>query len=212
MHLFADIIDDLLREVLEKLLSRPFDIETTRGKEKGKTSEINGILLELKNPRARISRTETRGKPFSAIGELFWYLSGSDKLNFIKHYIPQYENESEDKRTIYGAYGPRLFGGTLKWLNGLTKSNQIENVINLLKEKPNSRRAVVQVFSPKDLKKYRREIPCTCTFQFLVRNEKLTMIVNMRSNDAYLGLPHDIFAFTMIQEIVAKSLKRELGS
>ena len=37
------------------------------------------------------------------------------------------------------------------------------------------------------------------------------MITNMRSNDAYIGLPHDIFCFTMLQEIVARSLGYELG-
>ncbi len=38
------------------------------------------------------------------------------------------------------------------------------------------------------------------------------MITHMRSNDAYLGLPHDVFCFTMIQEIIAKSVSAELGS
>ena len=38
------------------------------------------------------------------------------------------------------------------------------------------------------------------------------MFTNMRSNDAFIGLPHDIFAFTMIQEIVARALKLEPGT
>lgn len=37
------------------------------------------------------------------------------------------------------------------------------------------------------------------------------MFVNMRSNDAYFGLPHDVFAFTMLQELVARSIGVELG-
>lgn len=37
------------------------------------------------------------------------------------------------------------------------------------------------------------------------------MVVNMRSNDALIGLPHDVFAFTMIQELVARSLDVEVG-
>jgi thymidylate synthase len=40
----------------------------------------------------------------------------------------------------------------------------------------------------------------------------LDMITQMRSNDAYFGLPHDVFAFTMIQEIFAVSLGVKLGS
>jgi thymidylate synthase len=37
------------------------------------------------------------------------------------------------------------------------------------------------------------------------------MVTTMRSNDAYLGLPHDVFCFTMLQEIIARSLGREIG-
>jgi thymidylate synthase len=49
------------------------------------------------------------------------------------------------------------------------------------------------------------------TLQFLLRDDRLHLVVTMRSNDAYLGLPHDVFCFTMLQEIVARSLERELG-
>jgi thymidylate synthase len=46
----------------------------------------------------------------------------------------------------------------------------------------------------------------------MLRQDRLHMFINMRSNDAFLGLPHDIFCFTMIQEIVARTLSVELGS
>jgi len=39
--------------------------------------------------------------------------------------------------------------------------------------------------------------------QFMVRRRRLHLLTNMRSNDAFIGLPHDIFAFTMLQEIMA---------
>lgn len=47
--------------------------------------------------------------------------------------------------------------------------------------------------------------------QFHLRNGVLHMSVTMRSNDAYLGLPHDVFCFTMIQEMMARRLGVELG-
>ena len=56
-----------------------------------------------------------------------------------------------------------------------------------------------------------KDIPCTCNIQFLIREEKLNMYVQMRSNDVFVGLPHDVFAFTMIQEIFAKKLGKKLG-
>jgi thymidylate synthase len=48
--------------------------------------------------------------------------------------------------------------------------------------------------------------------QFLIRQQRLQMITYMRSNDAFLGLPHDIFAFTMLQEIIARTLGCDLGT
>jgi thymidylate synthase len=45
----------------------------------------------------------------------------------------------------------------------------------------------------------------------MLRDDKLHLIASMRSNDAYKGLPHDIFAFTMLQEIMARTLGVDVG-
>ena len=201
MHFEALTIDDLLNDVYKRLLNERFDVCPSRGK----TSELVGVMLTLGNPLSRLSRTETKGKLFSAVGELLWYLAKTNDLSFISYYIPKYVDESEDKKTIYGAYGPRLF-------NSQGKYDQIASVISLLKENPNSRRAVIQILEPVDLAEKHQEIPCTCTLQFLLRHNKLNMVVHLRSNDAFMGLPHDIFCFTMLQELVAKTLNVELGS
>jgi thymidylate synthase len=137
------------------------------------------------------------------LGELFWYLSGSDKLDFILHYIPSYDKYSDDKITVHGAYGPRLMTSS--------GGNQIQNIINLLKSKPTSRRAAMQIFLAGDLKQDYADVPCTCTIQAILRKELLNFVVYMRSNDAYLGLPHDVFAFTMMQEMIARALGVEVG-
>jgi thymidylate synthase len=168
-------------------------------------SEMIGVMLCLKNPLARLSRTETKGTIFSAFGELLWYLSKDNNLKFITYYIKQYKEETEDFKTIYGGYGPRLF-------NSQKKYNQVKNIIRLLRENPSSRRAVIQLFEAKDIERKHKEIPCTCTLQFINRGGALHMITYMRSNDAFLGLPHDIFTFTMLQEIIARSLCLELGT
>lgn len=199
MYIQKTSFDDILREVLRNLLQHGERVKTTRGF----TKELCGIALELENPLARLSLTESRGKIFSCLGELFWYLSGTSALKFIQYYIRQYVHDSEDGSTIHGAYGPRLFDA-----NGI---NQIENIIQLLRKKPRSRRAVIQIFSAADIARERKEIPCTSTLQFLMPDNKLSLVVNMRSNDALYGLPHDVFAFTMLQEIVARTLDVEIG-
>ena len=172
---------------------------------KGDNIESNGILLELTNPLARLSRSEARGKLFSCLGEFFWYMSGDNDLSMISYYLNRYKELSDDGKSITGGYGPRLFS-----MRG--KTNQVQNVIKLLSEKSTSRRAVIQIFNAEDLAKYYRDIPCTCTLQFLARDNRLNLIAHMRSNDAYLGLPHDVFCFTMLQEVIARSLGLDLGT
>jgi len=91
-------------------------------------------------------------------------------------------------------------------------NDQMRNVIKLLKERRSSRRAVIQLFDAADLAEYHKGIPCTCTLQLMIRNDRLIMFTNMRSNDVFLGVPYDVFAFTMIQEIFARTLGVEVGT
>lgn len=199
MYHRAQSTDDLLRKVYGDLLKVKSRVNPT----KGENRERIGVILELSDPRSRLSRAETRDTLFSALGELLWYLSKSDDVEFIKYYIPSYGKYAEDNGKVHGAYGPRIFN--------MRGRNQIDSIISRLKEKPDTRRAVIQLFNAEDLEKDYYDIPCTCTMQFMVRRKFLHMFTSMRSNDAYKGLPHDIFTFTMLQELIAKSLDVRLG-
>ena len=191
-------LDDLMRIVMKEIKDYGCQINPT----KGPARELSGVLLEVTNPRARISRTETRGKPYSCLGELCWYLAKTRDLQFIEYYIKQYRL-CADGDQVYGGYGPRLFD----W----KKLNQLDNVIELFRRKPSSRQAVVQLFDALDLIGEHKDIPCTCTLQFMIREDGLHMLTSMRSNDAFWGLPHDVFCFTMLREIVARTLSVEVG-
>lgn len=199
MEIVEDCIDDILNKLYGALLEKNYINEGSRGK----TSELLGVALRLSNPRARISRSEDRGKPFSALGELLWYLSASDDLEFIEPYVPLYAKEAQEGR-VHGAYGPRLF-------RMRDSINQIDNVVELLKGNTGSRRAVIQLFNAEDISQRYPDIPCTTSIQLHLRDGVLHMSVTMRSNDAYIGLPHDVFCFTMLQEMFARKLNAELG-
>lgn len=201
MYIEENTLDDILHELLPKFL----DIENSINNTKGDNYERLGVYIKLINPRARVSATQTKNIAISPIGELLWYLSGSNELEFIKYYLNIYLKSSDDGTTVNGAYGPRLIS-----MHGYI--NQIENVIKLLKERPNTRRAVIQIFDAKDLINIdSKDIPCTISLQFLIREKKLHLFASMRSNDIFLGLPHDIFCFTMLQEIIACELNVGLG-
>ncbi|WP_068005053.1 thymidylate synthase [Pseudovibrio axinellae] len=184
-------------------------VERVESSTKGANTEVFGALLELRNPRARLSRSQSRGKVFSALGELTWYLSGSQRIDFIKYYLPKYHEFSNDKITANGAYGPRLFG--LDGAARKSKESQWDRVIETLRTRPDSRNAIIQVFSNDDAFDENKDKPCTCTLHFAIRNKKLQLHTHMRSNDAVKGLPHDIFSFTMLQEIAARELDVDLG-
>lgn len=209
MYITAYSLDDLLYRVYSKLLGEEklAPQKRLRGT-RGELFEMTGVLLSLRNPRARLSRTAGRGRVFSGLGELLWYLSGTNSTDFITYYLQKYTKEDENGK-IWGGYGPRLLD-----FDGV---NQLTNVIKLLNHKPDSKRAVIQIFDANDIigeldeKTRHKDVPCTCILQFMIRRSKLNLITYMRSNDAVIGLPHDIFAFTMIQEIVARSLGVEIG-
>lgn len=199
MHVRADTLDDLMRHVLQQLVASTEWVSAS----KGSFTEQVGAVLQLTNPRARLSRSETRGKAFSPLGEWLWYLSGANDYAFVDYYVPNgYSDDAPDRRFVPNGYGERLAN--------LRGHNQIGNVIKLLQQKRSSRQAVIQLFDASDVGRG-YGVPCTCTLQFLVRDDRAHMVVNMRSNDAYLGLPHDVFAFTMLQELIARAISADVG-
>jgi thymidylate synthase len=198
-HLFQESsADDLMKTAIATTLAEGELIVPT----KGAARDLTAVVLELTNPLARLSRSASRGRLFSALGELVWYLAGSNDVDFIEYYISYYRMKGE-QGVLWGGYGPRLFA--------FDDFDQIQYVISKLATNRSSRQAVVQLFDHQDVASMHEDVPCTCVLQFLVRRDALNAITYMRSNDAHFGLPHDIFAFTFIQELVARSLGLPIG-
>jgi thymidylate synthase len=190
-------LDDLLAAAYEAVLTDGDRVEATRGQFR----ELRGVQFELSDPRARLSRSWQRGRALTAVAEFVWYASGNDSVAAIERYIPRYKTMVGGGERAAGAYGPRLFG----------PSGQLESMVAMLSRSPSTRQAVVQLFNRDDLLNSHADVPCTCTLQFFVRDGLLELHVQMRSNDAVLGLPHDLFSFTMVQEWVAARLGYGLG-
>ena len=200
MHIKQNSLDDLLMSLFKRLLKSRNRIKPS----KGPAREIVGVTLELTAPRARLSRSEKRGIFFGALGEFMWYMSGSNLIEFIEHYIPNYRQFSDDGITANGAYGPRIFSQR--------GQDQISQLCEILRKKPDTRQAVLQILNAEDVNSGTRDVPCTCTLQFFPRGNTLSLMTHMRSNDAYMGLPHDIFAFTMLHELIARETGYVVGT
>lgn len=94
------------------------------------------------------------------------------------------------------AYGPRI-------------QSQVPEIIEKLKEDPNTRQAVLFVAKPEDGPT--SDLPCTLTIQFLVRHGKLNAVVSMRSWDLCRGLPYDLMMFTGLLEIIGRCVGIRAG-
>ena len=94
-----ETLDDVMNATFKAIMEEGDEIQPRRGAAK----ELSGVVLRVTNPLARISRTESRAVPFSCLGELCWYLSGSNSLSFIEYYIPRYRDDA-DNGALGGAY------------------------------------------------------------------------------------------------------------
>lgn len=197
-------VDEVQVAILKELFSNGRYVET-RGIN---TLEICHINFCITNPLNRITyNTNRKWKLPLAIGEFAWHISASNSVDFITYYARQWENFSNDGKTIsQSCYGHKIFA------NDASGISQWNKLIFLLKKDKYSRRAVFDFYeSESGIDYFAKDIACVCTIQFLIRDGKLDAVVNMRSNDLIWGLPYDIYFFTMLQELLALELKVELG-
>jgi thymidylate synthase len=177
----------------------------------GETKELLHVCFAIEDPRQRwvISR-EPAMNPAFAIAEVIWILSGRNDsafLNFWNTKLPEFAGHS---LTYHGAYGFRLLHHF--------KLDQLDRAYHALKNNPDSRQIVLQIWDPSsDLPDERghpvaEDIPCNVCALLKVRSGKLEWLQIMRSNDLYRGLPYNFVQFTYLQEVVAGWLGIELGT
>jgi len=197
-------MDSLWTDAVETLLERG-DIRESRV---GKVKEIGPFITSLSNiSQSFLLNKRRKLSPSYAAAETIWYLSSRDDVKMISAYAPQYVNYCNDG-IAHGAYGRRIASNT--------HENQFALLIKHLSQEPNSRQAVITLWNADDLwhtvNDKKKDLPCTLSMQFLIRDNALHMITTMRSNDVWLGLPYDIFAFTCFQRLIASALKIQPGT
>lgn len=186
---------------------------------RGGGQEIRERLCQgfvLSNPLDRLPFVPARDLSMSyAVAELLWYFSGSDLTEWISYYAPFWRNISDDGVTANSAYGARMFRTHHDRVHGDNLhpcESQWDRVVSELRRDPESRRAVIQIRSAADTWLANKDVPCTLALQFFLRDNKLHLVATMRSSDLILGIPYDVIAFTMFQEMMALELNVELGT
>lgn len=130
------------------------------------------------------------------VAEAFWILSGDDRVETIAPYNSNIKQFSDNGETFFGAYGPKVVG-------------QLQYVIDKLIADNDTRQAGLTIWreNPQDTK----DVPCTVAIFFNIRNSKLNVHVFMRSSDAWLGVPYDVFNFSMLGHLVCAFLRHNAG-
>ena len=200
---------DAYRSLLSDVYNEPSFKSAPRGQ---KIREQLGVAFKILNPAHRLPFVSAREFSLSYyVAESLWYLSGNDSTEWISKYSSFWKNISDDGTTANSAYGSRIFrphDRVAKDVDPLW--TQWDYIIDELSRDNDSRRAVVHIRSPKDSILASKDVPCTLSLQFFLREDKVHMVVSMRSSDLILGIAYDVPAFTLFQELLAVQLSKKL--
>lgn len=137
----------------------------------------------------------------SVIHELLWFISGDTNVKYLQdngvRIWNEWADENGDLGPVYGAQW-RSWGSA----DG-QKIDQLKNLIEEIKENPNSRRLVLSAWNVGELDKMALA-PCHCLFQFYVANGELSCQLYQRSADIFLGVPFNITSYALLTVMLAQ--------
>lgn len=175
----------LLGEILDGDVVRPRGLETRELMHKT-------IVVPLARPVIYDAARKLSYRFMAA--EALWILNGDYRVETIAPYNPNIAQFSDDGVTFFGAYGPRVI-------------SQLDHVVGALVADRDTRQAVISIWRPNPPKT--KDVPCTVALAFNVRESALNVHAFMRSSDAWLGVPYDVFNFAMIGARVACAMNYE---
>ena len=144
----------------------------------------------------------------SIIHELLWFLKGSTNIAYLKENGVRIWDEWADEN---GDLGP-VYGK--QWRSWATTSggtiDQIQNVLNLIKNNPDSRRMIVSAWNVEDIETMALP-PCHALFQFYVAEGKLSCQLYQRSADVFLGVPFNVASYALLTMMMAQVTGLECG-
>jgi thymidylate synthase len=154
----------------------------------------------------------------SIIYELLWFLKGETNIGYLKEngvkIWDAWANENGDLGPVYG----------FQWRNWNNDNiDQISQLIDTIKNNPDSRRMLISAWNPSVLpdtnKTFSENVklgnaalpPCHAFFQFYVANKKLSCQLYQRSADIFLGVPFNIASYALLTEMIAHVCNLQAG-
>ncbi len=144
----------------------------------------------------------------SIVHELLWFLKGSGNTNYLTENGVRIWNEWADENGDLGpVYGVQW--RSWKGIDGKTH-DQIKDVIEQIKNNPNSRRLIVNAWNVGELE-HMALPPCHMFFQFYVANGRLSCQLYQRSADIFLGVPFNIASYALLTHMIAQVCGLQVG-
>lgn len=177
-------VSKAVKNLLQKIDSQGLE-SAPRGQ---KVREVFIQTLEF-DPRFPLMDFESRGFNYRYFaGEIAWYLLKDRNPDFINHFSSFWKNITNGDGTINSNYGDILFSNQLVW------------AYESLKKDINTRQAISFVNQPKYQYEGNKDFVCTMYLNFWVREDRLFMKVQMRSNDIFYGLSYDAPFFATLHQ------------
>ena len=144
----------------------------------------------------------------SIIHELLWFLQGDTNVRYLQENGVRIWNEWADEN---GELGPVYGHQWRSWpdYDGNT-IDQITNVVNQIKNNPDSRRMIVSAWNVAEVEKMALP-PCHSLFQFYVADGKLSLQLYQRSADIFLGVPFNIASYALLLQMMAQVTGLKVG-
>ena len=144
----------------------------------------------------------------SIIHELLWFLRGDTNIQYLHdNKVTIWDEWADENGELGPVYGhqwrswPDYDGGTI---------DQIANVMDLIKNHPDSRRMIVSAWNVAEVEKMALP-PCHTLFQFYVADGRLSLQLYQRSADTFLGVPFNIASYALLLQMMAQVTGLEAG-
>jgi len=192
---------DLLRDVLDNGTDRPDRTGTGSRSVFGRQARFD---LSKGFPLLTTKKLHIK----SIVHELLWFLRGETNVRWLQErgvkIWDSWADENGDLGPVYGSQWrswPDGQGGTI---------DQIANVVQSIKTRPDSRRHIVTAWNPAEVDDMALP-PCHCLFQFYVADGKLSCQLYQRSADIFLGVPFNIASYALLTQMMAQVTGLEPG-
>mgnify|MGYP005690041935 FL=1 len=139
--------------------------------------------------------------------ELLWFLKGDTNIKYLKDNGVSIWDEWADEN---GDLGPVYGKQWRDWKGANGFHDQISNVIDQIKNNPNSRRHIVSAWNVAEIPSMALA-PCHILFQFYVQEGKLSCQLYQRSADIFLGVPFNIASYALLTHMIANVCDLEVG-